>query len=623
MQTFSKVIAAFNDKHNAALKSRKYCGGLRCEASYRRIVFSVIDDLSRVKSSKCIPSQRSLMIDALTILCRDDSPDSLLDIKARSRHLQTFLKDSFNTFLTDSENARKNNNNLKKLCNIFELLCLNCVDFFIDAIFKRRFVEKILDLITTFPIVRLHQNSEGPAADLKFIHEKVLRSQIAYELSAILSSKLSSLTETLGLVPDKADIYSRLSLHIKRLSTVNTALFEWRNEVKSVVGLKFCTLKHDEVFQESALISTMVRFCDLDDYIQCSHVLKIFVIFGENLRLCHIIIKKFASEFTDIFLATIRAQEASAEEILAKFWLVQKVCNNANYCALIFLTEGGVLQILSMLRSVNMEAAASLKILAPFCRQATFLDMSLTNAQLIQQFSYLLLSDRCGKFCRHAFTVLKTFADGLQLPSPHSSRIANSFIESDILFGLVNAIGSDNRNEQDSLREMGTSLLCMLVANSTIREAFLVEPLSILHCLATSPDQLACKSRITSSLIAVLEVIVNDKVSHMQLLERNMAKSLAIFIINILSVSDEGYVLPGDSKVDIILRCLNIFGKMAFSRESRQLFSRTNFSDFLHVLLLHDNHIVVNAVVALLNKLESHPSPKTWKKLFQMAKFFD
>lgn len=295
------------------------------------------------------------------------------------------------------------------------------------------------------------------------------------------------------------------------------------------------------------------------------------------------------------------------DEVLMQFWLLQRLCGIIELRNEILRTPSAILRIMSLMRAANMEGGASLELLSPFCFSSTFLDMSLTNSQVLQHFEYFFRHDDSKFVQQCAFDILLIFAEGLKLSSS-ASAIAKDFIDSGILFTLVNVISEGHAEIQQN----GTILLSALLHDKMIREFFLVEPLAILHCLNTTLDSFESKSKVIMSLVIVLETVVRDSSSFSRLFQSNIVVDIKEFVKNVLS-SD----LSSDSDhVKYIQPCLNVFDAMASSSESHSYFKQLKMEEFLKLLLHHDNNQVRDTVSRILLKLGSNVTPQRWGKLF-------
>ena len=615
MQTLSKVVAAFNVNHKKTLETKDATGSVQCDPSYPRVLCSIIENLNRNENENCTHAQRNLIIEGLAFICENKILDSLGDIYHSLEEILTFLVASLDAFLVDYETAEANELNLKTIIHLVCVLSPKFEENLHVAGESQSWLEKLFDKVMLFVSVHqqeLKQVQGGAKEDMKLLKENIHQSQLVCQVFVLFLKH-----------EKRAKI--KCSQHLNIASAISTFLVNRRVEIKAFVKSALITSRHVELFRDSTLVSSMVRYCDLEEFIQCSHILKIFVIFGENPRLSDIIVENFSVDFITIFMAAMRSEDSSVEVALTKFWLVKNLCNNASYKVLAFLAEGGMLAILTVLRSVDVDDVGGLSLVSPFRESLSLLDLYLTNAQLIQHFGILFQCERSPLIRQQAFAVLQTFAQGLDLPAEQlSSSIATSFIESGILFGLVNAIGNEddedsgNNDAAFSCQDMGTSLLCVLLKDPSIREAFLAEPLGILQCLSASRDQFCSRCSVTMSLVTVLESLITYKEAQVQLFECNVVNNLENFIKDVLSSDEEGIAV--EVRGDLIRRCLNIFAVMASSNKSRDFLNAMNFADFLRLLLLHDDKDIVTLVSDILYELEYQPSPEKWKDLFNLVK---
>ena len=271
---------------------------------------------------------------------------------------------------------------------------------------------------------------------------------------------------------------------------------------------------------------------------------------------------------------------------------------------------------MALMRSVNMEANDSLAMLSPFYKDVFFLDLSLTTAQMIQFFGSCFQTGESSLLRRQAGNLLQLYAEGL-ITTNHVSQLAislsisNSFIDSGLVFSLLNVISAEECDPE--WLDMGTKLLCVLVADTAICDVFLMEPLGVLHCLVTSVDSYQGRRTVFTSLIAVLEVVVKDVTSHPRLFESDIIIDLAEHIRDTLSTGAVSAVTKGVN----VLHTLHIFDLMtALSPESCQTFKQMELEVFMSLLLQHDRKPVRDMVSRILERL----GPTQWKKLFHKAK---
>ena len=596
---------------------------IRSFASYRRLVFSIIQDyLMEDKKSKCGATQRCLVIKGLAFICDDNSPESIADTRNALSDVLSFLVDSFDYFLRDTESAYENEENLNRIIVLIRLLSLKSGNF-LDVIIRQQSIyEKFIDRVNDFTETQQQLYTRSVVSDMDTLSDIILSSQLTSKLCSYLCEEITTLLDTLTdewHVGITDQYLLQCSQYVAKVSeAMSSALLCWRHIIKSILLQdKFLITKDEDLLRESSFLSSMVRRCDFNDFNQCSHILKIFIIFGEHPLLSDVVIECFLTELITIFLATMRSGVLSPESILAKIWLLQNICNDVKYRIPILTAEGSLLEIIALMRTSDVNMEGFLSNLWPFRESFFFLDMSLTNSQIIQYFANIFQSDEESIAIRQqAFAVLQMFAEGLKLHQQISSSVKNNFNESGILFGLVNAIGiEDTEDGQFSRNAMATSLLCTLVADDDIRRRFLAEPLGILRCLAASADPFYRKSNVVASLAQIIEVVLDDENTHVRMFENNMMKDLKKIIKDTLLVNEDG--VPEYSKVYLIKVCLNIFDIMSSSTEASQRLRSSKFSDFLHVLLQHNDRSIIKAVSGILNKLDGgHQCPNKWKKIF-------
>jgi hypothetical protein len=286
---------------------------------------------------------------------------------------------------------------------------------------------------------------------------------------------------------------------------------------------------------------------------------------------------------------------------------------------MIFRADGAILEIMAIMRSVNFAPGNGLSVLSPFCNDSTFLDMTLTQAQLIQHFGLFFQTHEKEDTRRFAGEVLEVFIEGLE--GSKSLQSSRSFIDSGIIFILQNIISDDSAGHE--WRQQGTALFCALMEDKRIREVFLAEPLGVLHCLVSSKDSYERRSPVIFSLVRVLEVVASDPDSHPRLFESDILIDLAEHIKATLTTD----VVPDDAtKAEYSLQSLNIFDIIATSEESSNIFKQMKLEVFLNhlqLLLPHDQSGVRDLVTRILAKIGSSATPSSWKMMFQkVTRFF-
>ena len=590
------------------------CSGdaLLSVASCRQMLFSVIKKFNSDGTYGLEP--QDLVLEGLALIYADPSPDCFRALQGALDDVLVFVVGSFKHLINNAPKGEL----LMKVISVLTMLsglseC--CVEYVLEKV-----IDKAIGIATVQQVSI--DNECDPEATLIIMQEIVSTSQVACQLRCFLCNELSSMgSDMQDVVSNEKRYLRRISFLKNRINKLNKVLLKSRNELKALVNSFFNSSKHADLFKASSFTSSMINSCNLEDFYHCSHILKIFLIVGESSHLCDVITQYFSDDFMSLFLATMRAEDYHLEDVLGKYWLLQNVCRNLNYRVLVFLAEGGVLEMLTVLRSasmMNVNIGDSVAMLSSFCTSPNFLKKSLTNAQLIQNFGGLL---QCGgsHFVRqNAFVILKTFADGLNISDSLSAKISASFIESGILYSLVNTIANDDEIDEElpSRQEMGTTLLCMLIANKAICKAFLGAPLSILQCLDSSRDVIESKCQVTSSLVRILDVLIDDEGSHSRLFESHVLHDLKTFIKDLLLWEENRMTVDNYSKVDLIRSCLSVFDKMASFDCCSKYFNEMNLTNFLRLLLRHNDASVVCLSSSILNKIDKIPSTEKWKMIF-------
>jgi hypothetical protein len=298
-----------------------------------------------------------------------------------------------------------------------------------------------------------------------------------------------------------------------------------------------------------------------------------------------------------------------------KFWLIEQFCENIPIRNCVFsLNEAVILETLALLRSISLKTnGRGLSILSPFCDCNFFFDLSITFSQIISYFGELFkikgLSHENITKKKAAENMLLIFADALENPF-FSSQMSSSFIESGIIFMLLNEI--NNNSCQSEWREKASKLLSLLVKDESIRLYFSNEPLSILYCIINSADSFSGKMSIVMTLISTFEVIARDVVTHTRLFEGNIIPDFMILIKTFIETpSLYSTTLHESNEKCIILPLLNIFDIIASSKSSCIMLNDIKMESIIKSILKQKNHVVLHAVaLSIMKKLNSQYSKK-------------
>jgi hypothetical protein len=600
-------MTSFNNKRKTALAFED-CGH-HDEPMYRRVVFRIIEKLNSDVKRRCTSTQRDLVLQSLGLICTHaPSPE----LENAIDDILTFLKRAFQELFSNIVTPVDEKLNLKMIIHLADVLAHKS-KYVRAKMEKRKMFQTFIDIIfwnSSF------EQSEGDDL-VSALAGLTLHSQVTFELLLDIKTALTSVSSHL-LDSDTSRDARVIACHLSRLTDINSVLFDCRTAIRLLIHQQYFTTEHKIQFKATKFISQMMSSDSLplpSNLSLCSHQLKIIVLLGDLPILREVLLHDHASELIALFLATLRCEEDNVQDLLTKFWLVQRFCENSLFRNFIFRAEGAILEIMAVMRAVQLEAGEALSILSPFCHNALFLDMSLTTAQVIAHFGMFFQSGESDLIRRQAGDVLVVFTEGLESSkySKYSAAISSSFIESGILFSLTNVISGENCASEWASR--GTDLLCALVEDKDLRQEFLSESLGILHCLVTSLDSFEERSAVFMSLIAVLEVVACDPHSHPRLFESEIVLDLSEHIKHTLSTD----AVDDSIKVEYVLHSLNIFDIIASSEESCFVFKQMQLDVFLGLLLQHERGEVRAVVTRLMDKLGSSTSPIKWKTLFQKA----
>lgn len=595
---------------------------------YRRVVFEIIEKLNK-DARKCTSTQQELVLQSVTLICSDTSPDTEIALQVAVDDVLTSFLSSFYTVLSSRNKhplLMSEEENLKSIINLVGVLALKS-EFFRKKIEKRQVFRRLTDkILSKFTSTTSLSTEEGDDV-VNAIVDIALKSQLLFKLLLDIKTVLISTAEHLddtGVSEDN-DTAVVISRHLsKAQDALSSVLFKSRTTIRSLIEQKEFTAEDKVQFTESHLIPRLIKCCPPTDLSGCSHLLKLITIFGEQPLLEYAMWEEHSSEIITIFLNTMRCEVVTFEDSLMKFWLMKRICSNPCCRDLLFRSEGVILEIMMVMRIVNIDAGESLSLLSSFYNDIFFLDMSLTTAQVIQYVGGCFQSGETDLMRRQAGDLLQLFAAGLNTPNPgfesrlqsesgieSVSSISNSFLDSGFLFSLVNVISAEECGAE--WLERATGLLCTLVSDEAIRHFFITEPIGILHCLVTSLDSYKGRRSVFKSLITVLEVVITDPTTHPRLFESDIIFDLAEHLKDTLSTEEVSTVIKNEN----VLHTLNIFDLItSLSRESCQIFKQMELEAFLGLFQHHDRKEVRDMASGILAKL----GPNQWKKLILKAK---
>jgi hypothetical protein len=392
-----------------------------------------------------------------------------------------------------------------------------------------------------------------------------LKSQLLILLFVKLKKVMVSLSLRLSDLNEE-QYSSMIADNIPRFEESESKLRKGRNLISSLVSNGGFTADDESFFHSSKMMSELVDLCALDDLTSCSHLLKVFVIFGSDEILRKLLLRENAVNFTNLFNAALGCPENSVEDSLVKFWLVKRTCDNIWLRNFLFRRDGVILGILAIMRTISsLDAGRSLEVLVNFCDDSFFYDMSLTTPQVIQRFGEIFQSDEFTDSAReNSEEILLIFADGLDktsvqvadlTPSGIHDELATSFIESTILFRLLTTLSINDSTSQ--WRAKGSNMLRILVRNKLIQEVFVEEPLSILLCaVRNASDSFDDRSSMATELISITEVIAVNPATHERLFQMGVVEDIIKFINEVVLTHSD--VVSDDTRVVHVLRCLNV-----------------------------------------------------------------
>jgi hypothetical protein len=394
-----------------------------------------------------------------------------------------------------------------------------------------------------------------------------------------------------------------------------------RNAVKSLLQQELFTSEEKTLFRMSKCIPRLMIQCDPENLTSCSHVLKTVLMLAEQQPvLKEWLLQDYRESLTTFFMTFLRCEDdTSVEEALKKFWLVRRLCEDHELRNLVLCAEGGILLLMSAMRSGGGDVGEGLGILSPLCDEPFFQDLSLTTAELINRFVVSFQHEESVEKRRSASDLLLIFAEGLSTSSASSRVISKSFIDSGVLFIFLQILQEENDCHDVEWQMKGTLLLCALMEDARIREVFLGEPLFALHTLVNSFHCHDHRSVAYVSLISVLQVVVCHSSSHQRLFESGVVMDLVDHIKMTLTTSSD--VTTEEMKTLHVFECLNIFAVLVSSEHSRSSIQQLELEGFFKLLCHHENHDVRDVANYVLKQMgsQSKVTPDKWRTLFEAS----
>jgi hypothetical protein len=419
---------------------------------------------------------------------------------------------------------------------------------------------------------------------------------------------------------------SQITAHLLRIEDSSSVLLKGRNLIASLASQNVFTAEHETFFRSSKLMSRLIENCVLDELGSCSHLLKIFVIFGNDAMLLEMLLQENAVLFTRLFLSTLRCTVNSVEDFLVKFWLVKRTCDNIWIRNFLFQRDGVILEILAIMRTTSLHAGDALDVLTSFCEDSFFYDISVSPAQVIHHFGELFqCSSNTDRSRYDAEEVLLIFSEGLEktckssrkfgqtfekkMISDISEGISSSFIESGLLFILLNTLSVNDSSSE--WRAKGANLLNILVRNIPIQEVFLEEPLGVLRCLVNSCDSFVDRGPMFMELVSIAEVIACNASAHGRLFESEIVTDIIQFIHEIIILQNTACeVNPEEITAQYLLGSLNVLDIITNTSEGSCVvlgLQQMKVESTLTPLLTHKNKSLSELVCHILRKIHCVP----------------
>ena len=545
------------------------------------------------EARQCTPIQRYAVIKSLKLVCEDISPCNIIKLCSVIDDVFAFLLNSFSQTLSRQVNATAERY-LLVIIHLLGLFSLKSEHYSRERDVSGVF-EEMIDLILSHAT---RKNTERSTVVKSIVHIAV-HSQMVCNLLSAMKAELIALSKE---VDDLNREFLPFAILLNKLSTGFSLLPCWRDELKLLLTSKTCTPKDKKLLKTSLLIPLLVKRCHTNDLTSCSNVLKMFVLFCEQPLFRELLLSDFSTEFMTVFMSTMKCDDLSQCDILMKFWLVKHICEDAQFRSLIFVTKGGLQEIISIMRSVDLDIGDSLGMLYPFCDSPFFQRNMIDTSQLIEYFGrYVCSTTEASAVKLMATEVLLIVAGGLQV-----TNVVDDFLKSGIVFYIAQELFKDS-NDGSCHHQGLSSVLCSLMHNSSIRTVFIAKGNVIFQKLATT------LSNNYAVLEPILKVLADDSTSYKLLL------SLRGHIMKLLSEFTTSYT----SKQ--ILHALKIIEVMASSSANSCLrFKKMNFEYIFSLIVKLNDKEMLDVVNRLSCKFDlTKPSQSQLQNVFRQERAFN
>ena len=588
------------------------------DADFRRTVFEVISKINDLEPlSK--DSQRGILLKSLLLLTSsENSPNADVNLKNRLEEVATFLLKTFHFVLT-SVTGETVEEELKIIIRLAGRIGLKS-SHHLNILHQNYFFKKLIDDMWLL----LPSSDETNAVSLssKAVAERVVKMTLNSQLVIRLCSELKTVLQDLSsrFTGENSDsCYKKIFMIagcLAKVDDLSGVLSDVRTNLKHFVQQHTISSVEKEYFRSSNFLSRLMSRCDYDDSSSCSHILKIVIILREEVVLKELLVEEHAAAVGKLFLSYVRSEESAIELSLVKFWLVCRICEHDEFRDMLFCTEGVLLAIMHMMRTVSPDVGEELSVLTPLFDKKCFHNLSLTNGTFIQELLVLFQHGISDEERRSASDLLLVFAEGLFFCPTSSSDISRDFIDASAPTVFLQVLQVENNSLNSEWRDRCTCLIGVLMGDTIIRSKLLQDSLSAFHILVNSYNSYEHRSTAYVSLITLLRVVVPDHNAHSAIFDSGVVLDLADHIKSTLTTCAG---VSNDDKTAHVLECLGIFELISDAAGSCNRLKDLKLDILLKVLYNHDNTDVREAVSRVLGHVGAVVTPNKWRLLFKAA----
>ena len=546
------------------------------------------------------------MLCGLSVVCENAKPEVVSKLCDVADSLVAFLLNSFVHILPSGAVDPTDEDNLKLIIHLVGLLMMRS-EIFAKKMSKAKALEVILTHITAFSSTDVDIKARH---NMSIVRNTVVRSVLAGQLYSTLKSELIDLRYF--MCGDDVDDVFPYQYLLDRLNSDGDTLYKLRDALRHKILSQDFKPKREDVLKFSSLISYLRERCHTNAFLLCSHILKVIIIFLDHPVLKELLLFKHQQDFLIIFLATLRCENVEQKDMLLKYWLTQRICNDVHVRSVIYLSDGGMMAVINIIQSVNLTDGRSLDVLCRFSSHPCFSENSkLVEINQIIKCLHLCLTAVDSNCRQHeACDILLIMVSGLKLTK--NAKVTDEFANSGLIVTLLNTleVGVCGLDLQEKL----TLLLCRLLDNDTLRQTFVSTSEDGVKLLANKLMSCRGKTDVFLSLLEAVDILSSDVEIHLLLISNGIISELVEHVKDILSNHDCTYT----ASVNNVSMVLHILNKMAsLSGNTCKLFQDMKLELFLSLLVLHENKDIRSVVVNTLKKIGSSSRPRDWHDLFK------